>query len=80
MAEIPAKTAGGESRDDSWSPLHAHRLNGDKHVERNLTQENLYRRKRREFETTLTELKAIAPAATIGLRSPNAATGIPITL
>ena len=33
-----------------------------------------------EFVTTLTELNAIANAASIGLRSPNAATGIPITL
>jgi hypothetical protein len=33
-----------------------------------------------ELDTTLTELNAIAAAANIGLRSPRAATGIPIIL
>ena len=42
--------------------------------------EDLKRRSLKEFETTLTELIAIAPAATIGLRNPNAAIGMPITL
>jgi hypothetical protein len=36
--------------------------------------------KRRELETTLTELSAIAAAAKIGLRNPKAASGIPIAL
>ncbi len=33
-----------------------------------------------EFDTTLTELIAIAAAAVTGLRSPKAASGIPTTL
>ena len=38
------------------------------------------RRRRSEFETTLTELRAIAPAATAGVRRPSAASGMAITL
>ena len=38
------------------------------------------RRRRSEFATTLTELSAIAPAATTGVSRPNAASGIAITL
>jgi len=37
-------------------------------------------RKRSEFDRTLTELKAIAPAASMGFRSENAANGIPTEL
>jgi hypothetical protein len=37
-------------------------------------------RSRNEFVTTLTELIAIAAAATIGFKKPNAARGIPTTL
>jgi hypothetical protein len=42
--------------------------------------EDLKRRNLNEFETTLTELIAIAPAANIGFRSPNAAIGMPMML
>ena len=41
---------------------------------------DLKRRNLKEFDTTLTELIAIAAAATMGLSSPSAANGIPITL
>ena len=34
----------------------------------------------RELDTTLTELKAIAAAANIGLSNPRAATGMPMIL
>ena len=37
-------------------------------------------RKRRLFEMTLTELNAIAAAASIGFNNPSAAMGIPMTL
>lgn len=40
----------------------------------------LNRFNRKEFPTTLTELNAIAAAATIGFSNPNAARGIPTTL
>jgi len=38
------------------------------------------RRRRSEFVTTLTELSAMAPAATTGVSRPNAASGIAMTL
>ena len=37
-------------------------------------------RSRKELVTTKTELKAIAPAAMMGLKSPNAAMGMPSVL
>ena len=45
----------------------------------NATNYDLFR-SLREFETTLTELSAIAAAAYIGFSKPSAATGIPTTL
>lgn len=42
--------------------------------------QNFTRLSRSEFDTTDTELKAIAAAANIGFSSPSAASGIPMTL
>lgn len=41
---------------------------------------NRYPRNRKEFVTTKTLLKAIAPAAMMGLSSPRAAKGMPMIL
>ena len=62
--------------------VHARNLSSlsNVHIFLSVFSDGFQRRKSSEFDTTLTLLRAIAAPATIGLRYPSAANGMPTTL